>query len=58
MVTVGSFQAGAKHNIISDQAKLQLTVRSYTPEVRKLLLDGIKRIARGEVSVDAAVKLG
>jgi metal-dependent amidase/aminoacylase/carboxypeptidase family protein len=41
VVTVGSFQAGAKHNIISDEAKLQLTVRSYTPEVRKLLLDGI-----------------
>jgi amidohydrolase len=48
VVTVGSFQAGAKHNIISDEAKLQLTVRSYKPEVRKLLLDGIRRIARGE----------
>jgi hippurate hydrolase len=48
VVTVGSFLAGAKHNIISDEARLQLTVRSYTPEVRKLLLDGIKRIARGE----------
>jgi hippurate hydrolase len=48
VVTVGSFQAGAKHNIISDEAKLQLTVRSYTPEVRRLLLDGIRRIARGE----------
>ena len=48
VVTVGSFQAGAKHNIISDEAKLQLTVRSYKPEVRKLLLDGITRIARGE----------
>ena len=48
VVTVGSFQAGAKHNIISDEAKLQLTVRSYTPEVRKALLDGIRRIARGE----------
>lgn len=48
VVTVGSFQAGTKHNIISDQARLQLTVRSYTPEVRQMLLDGIKRIARGE----------
>ncbi len=48
VVTVGSFQAGAKHNIISDEAKLQLTVRSYKPAVRKLLLDGIRRIARGE----------
>ncbi|WP_458388981.1 amidohydrolase [Sphingomonas sp. F9_3S_D5_B_2] len=48
VVTVGSFHAGTKHNIISDEAKLQLTVRSYTPEVRKVLLDGIARIARGE----------
>ncbi|WP_309661014.1 amidohydrolase [Sphingomonas sp.] len=48
VVTVGSFHAGTKHNIISDEAKLQLTVRSYTPAVRTLLLDGIRRIARGE----------
>ena len=48
VVTVGSFQSGTKHNIIPDEAKLQLTVRSYTPEVRKLLLDGIARVARGE----------
>ncbi|GAA4037187.1 amidohydrolase [Parerythrobacter jejuensis] len=48
VVTVGSFLAGSKHNIISDEAKLQLTVRSYSDESRKLLLDGIRRIARGE----------
>jgi len=48
VVTVGSFQAGSNHNVIPDEAKLQLTDRSYKPEVRKLLLDGIQRIARGE----------
>jgi hippurate hydrolase len=48
VVTVGSFQGGTKHNIIPDDVKLQLTVRSYTPEVRKKLLDGIARVARGE----------
>lgn len=48
VVTVGSFLGGSKHNIIPDEAKLQITVRSYTPEVRKLLLDGISRIAKGE----------
>jgi hippurate hydrolase len=48
VVTVGSFQAGTKHNIIPSEAKLQITVRSYTPEVRKQLLDGIARIAKGE----------
>ena len=48
VVTVGSFHSGTKSNIISDDAKLALTVRSYTAETRKLLLDGIRRIARGE----------
>lgn len=48
VVTVGSFHAGAKHNIIPDEARLQLTVRSYDPATRKILLDGIARIARGE----------
>ncbi len=48
VVTVGSFVAGAKHNIISDEAKLLLTVRSYSDETRKRLLDGIARIAKGE----------
>lgn len=48
VVTVGSFHSGAKHNIISDEATLLLTVRSYTDETRRLLLDGIKRIVRGE----------
>jgi hippurate hydrolase len=48
VVTVGSFHAGAKHNIISDEATLLLTVRSYTDETRKILLDGIRRIVEGE----------
>ncbi|MBL9070120.1 MAG: amidohydrolase [Sphingopyxis sp.] len=48
VVTVGSFHAGAKHNIIPDEARLQLTVRSYTDEVRAKLLGGIERIAKGE----------
>lgn len=48
VITVGSFHSGAKHNIISDEAKLQLTVRSYSDESRKQLLDGIRRVARGE----------
>ncbi len=47
VVTVGSFHSGFKHNIISDRADLQLTVRSNDNAVRAKLLDGIKRIARG-----------
>ncbi|MGB5447920.1 MAG: amidohydrolase [Woeseiaceae bacterium] len=45
VVTVGSFHSGTKHNIISDEAHLQLTVRSMSDETRAILLNGIKRIA-------------
>lgn len=48
VVTVGSFHAGTKHNIIPDQAKLELTVRSYSDETRERLLAGIRRIVEGE----------
>jgi len=48
VVTVGSFHAGSKYNIISDSAKLQLTVRSFTDEQRERLLSGIKRVVAGE----------
>ena len=45
VVTVGSFHSGTKHNIISDEAHLQLTVRNTSEETRAILLNGIKRIA-------------
>jgi amidohydrolase len=48
VVTVGSIHGGTKHNIIPSEVKLQLTVRSYSKETRTKLLDGIRRIARGE----------
>lgn len=44
VVTVGSIHGGTKHNIISDEVKLQLTVRSYQDEVRERTLDSIRRI--------------
>lgn len=48
VVTVGSFRGGAKHNVIPDEATLLLTVRSYSDATRAKLVEGIKRIARGE----------
>ena len=45
VITVGSFHAGSKHNIISDKAVLQLTVRNRSLETRQQLLDGIERVA-------------
>ena len=43
VITVGSIHGGTKHNIIGDQCELQLTVRSYSPKVRKQLLAAIRR---------------
>ena len=48
VVTVGSIHGGTKHNVIPDKVQLQLTVRSYTDDARRTLLDGIRRIAEGQ----------
>lgn len=47
VLTVGSIHGGTKHNIISDEVKLQLTLRSYKDEVRMNTINSIKRIADG-----------
>ena len=47
VVTVGSIHGGTKHNIISDEVKMQLTVRTYKAEVREQVLGAIERIAKG-----------
>jgi len=47
VVTVGSIHGGTKRNIIPDEVQLQMTVRTYKPEVRKRVLASIERIARG-----------
>jgi amidohydrolase len=47
VVTVGSFHAGTKHNIIPDDAHLQLTVRTMNPQQREKVLAAIARITNG-----------
>jgi hippurate hydrolase len=47
VITVGSIHGGTKHNIIPDEVKMQLTVRTYKPEVRERVLEDIERIAKG-----------
>lgn len=47
VVTVGSIHGGTKHNIIPSEVRLQLTLRSYTDEVRNNTISSIKRISRG-----------
>ncbi|MET6757780.1 amidohydrolase [Pseudoalteromonas sp. NCIMB_1079] len=47
VITVGSIHGGSKHNVISDEVKLQLTLRSYNPDVRSAQIAAIKRITAG-----------
>ncbi|MBL9145799.1 MAG: amidohydrolase [Verrucomicrobiaceae bacterium] len=44
VVTVGSIHGGTKSNIIPDEVRLQLTLRSYKKETRQHLIDSVKRI--------------
>ncbi len=46
VVTVGSIHGGTKHNIIGDDCALQITVRSYSDEVRTKILEAIRRKAK------------
>jgi amidohydrolase len=50
VVTVGSIHGGTKHNIIPDEVKMQLTVRTYKSEVRDRVLKAIDQIAKGIAS--------
>ena len=47
VLTVGSVHGGTKHNIIPNEVRLQLTLRSYTDEVRSKTISSIKRLTRG-----------
>jgi amidohydrolase len=56
VITVGTIHGGTKNNIIPDDVKLQLTVRSYKEEVRQHLLAAIERVADGEAAAAGAEK--
>jgi len=47
VLTVGSIHGGTKHNVIPDEVKMQITVRTYKPQVRGRVLADIDRIAKG-----------
>lgn len=47
VITVGSIHGGTKHNIIGEEVKMQLTLRSYSEAVRQQTIDAIKRTAEG-----------
>ena len=56
VITVGTIHGGTKNNIIPDEVKLSLTVRTYKPEVRRRVLAAIERVAKGEAVASGAPK--
>jgi len=54
VVTVGDIHGGTKRNIIPDEVKMELTTRCYSEEVRQMIIDGVKRTAKG-VAIAAGV---
>jgi hippurate hydrolase len=48
VVTVGTIHGGTKRNIIPDEVKLELNIRTYKEDVRRNILASVERIARGE----------
>ncbi|MBZ5627765.1 MAG: amidohydrolase [Acidobacteriia bacterium] len=56
VITVGSIHGGTQANIIPDQVKLQLTVRTFNPAARKRMLAAIEREAKGEAMAANAPK--
>jgi hippurate hydrolase len=54
VITVGSIHGGTKHNVIGDDCTLQITVRSFTPEVRQKLIDAIRRKANAAAAASGA----
>ena len=48
VLTIGRLSAGTKSNIIADRAVLELNIRTFDNDTRKLVLDAIRRIVSGE----------
>jgi amidohydrolase len=56
VITIGTIQGGTVANIIPDQVKMSLSVRTFKPEVRKRILASIAREAKGEALAAGAPK--
>ncbi len=47
VVTVGDIHGGTKRNIIPDDVKLELTVRTFSDKARRTVIDGLTNMAAG-----------
>lgn len=50
VITVGAIHGGTIGNVIPDQVELKLTIRSFSPNARQLILDRLKSIGDGLAS--------
>src|SRR5579862_8078675 len=57
VITIGSIHGGTQANIIPDEVTLQLSVRTYTQEVRKRVMASIERIAKAEAMAAGAPRM-
>ncbi|MEV0316228.1 amidohydrolase [Nonomuraea fuscirosea] len=54
VLTVAQIHAGHKENVIADEASITVNLRSFSPEVRRRLLDGVERVVRAEAAASKA----
>lgn len=54
VVTIGAIQGGTVGNIIPDTVRVRGTIRSYSPDVRTKLLDGVRRVANASAAMAGA----
>jgi amidohydrolase len=54
VVTIGAIHGGTVGNIIPDTVQVRGTIRSYSPEVRAKLLEGVRRVANASASMAGA----
>ncbi|MFI1937756.1 amidohydrolase [Streptomyces purpureus] len=54
VLTVGALHAGSKDNVIPDEAELEISIRTYTEDVRRTVLAAVERIVKGEAAVAGA----
>jgi hippurate hydrolase len=54
VLTIGSIHGGTQGNVIPDEVKLELNIRTYTDEVQKRVLDSAMRIIKAEAAASGA----
>ncbi len=56
VLTIGSIHGGTQANVIPDEVKLELNVRTYTDDVQKRVMAAITRIAKAEAAASGATR--